>query len=129
MLKKCLFALGFALAGLLPAQAEVSIDNCIAEINPKEIVFQIGLHNMDDVPLFGPILVRLEAHAAPGQAWREVKTWDLEAMRAGKTWSEEYISEDEAAQATASKTYEDRLTVECTGITKREKLFRMIQVK
>ncbi|MBT9585954.1 hypothetical protein IV102_21605 [bacterium] len=129
MLKKPLVAVGLALAMLLPAQAEVSIDNVVAEMGPNDIHFRVSMHNMDDVAQQGPILVHLMARNSPSDKWREVQTWDLEDLRAGKGWSDEFSSEDEAAVAKANKGYEAKLVVEAPGLNKTEKMARQFKTK
>ena len=127
MLKTPLLACGLMLAMLLPAQAEVSIDNFIAQMGPEKIIFRMVLHNMDDVVQDGPILIHLQSHSAPGKPWQDVEVWNVETLRGGQGWSEEFDSEDQLAAAKASKDYEARLWVQAPGLKQTEKLARQFK--
>jgi hypothetical protein len=129
MFRKALVSVGLVLLTLLPAQATISIDSVIGQIFPDKISFDINLHNMDDVPLMGPVLIHLQSRVSPSVPWQDVQVWDVEAIRAGRSWREEFESEDEAQKAKANKTYEARLWVECTGLPKTEKMARLFVAK
>lgn len=129
MIRKVIVSLGLMLVTLLPAQATISIDSVIGQIMPDHIAFDINLHNVDDVPLMGPILIHLQSRLSPSAKWEDVQVWDVEAIRAGRSWRQEFDSEEEAAKQKANKTYEVRLWVECNGLPKTEKMARLFVAK
>jgi len=111
MLKKTLLALGLSLSILLPASADIAIDNFKGYKEADTLRYQITLHNVSDVPQQGPIIVHLMTRPNASAKWTEVQVWDLEIISSGGGWSQEFDSADELATAKANNGYEANLVV------------------
>ena len=120
MLRKTILVLGLALSAILPASADLSIDNFKAYRGTDAIRFQMTLHNISDVQQQGPIIIRLLSRPNSSAGWNEVNSWNVEMIDAGAGWSETLESSDEYANAKASG-YEANLVVEAPGMVKAEK--------
>jgi len=120
MLRKTILVLGLALSAILPASADLAIDNFKAYRGSGEIRFQMTLHNLSDVQQQGPILIRLLSHPNASAGWTEINNWNVEVIEAGAGWSETLESSDEFANAKASG-YEAKLVVEAPGMVTAEK--------
>lgn len=120
MLRKTFFVLGLGLSAILPASADLAIDNFKAYREPNAIRFQMTMHNISDVQQQGPIIIRLLSRPNPSASWTEINNWNVEVIEAGAGWSETLESSDEYANAKASG-YEANLVVEAPGMVKAEK--------
>jgi len=120
MLRKTILVLGLGLSAILPASADLAIDNFKAYREKDAIRFQMTLHNVSDVQQQGPVIIRLLSRPSSSAGWTEINNWNVEVIPAGGGWSDSLESSDEYANAKASG-YEANLVVEAPGMVKAEK--------
>lgn len=120
-MKNSLVTLGLALAMLVPAMAEATIDDLQVRRVGSHLNVRVTVRNPGKVAQEGPIKIDLEARATSEDPWTSIKTWaDVKSMPPSYRVARDFFDENSPflTELAAGGKFQVRATVVAPGVTK-----------